>query len=235
MIDLTTALSHMKIQHDEYTIKKFYGYMDGILSWNEKINLTAITDHDEFLVKHFIDSLICCNYHEFKSAKNIVDVGTGAGFPGVPLAIVSPEKNFVLLDSLNKRLKIVNQLCNDVGINNVKTVHGRAEDLARQKEYREKFDLCVSRAVANLPVLLEYCLPFIKVGGYLMGYKGPEIYSENDISKNAVNKLGGTVLEIRNANLDGFGIDHNIILIKKLKSTPSKFPRKAGIPSKEPL
>ena len=150
---------------------KLSGYMDEILELNQHINLTAITDRDEFIRKHYIDSLLCVSYDEFKNAKNIIDVGTGGGFPGVPLAVAFPEKNFVLIDSLNKRIKIINELCEKLGIMNVRAVHGRAEELARKKDMRDSFDLCVSRAVANMSTLTEYCLPFVKKGGCFIAYK----------------------------------------------------------------
>ena len=162
-------------------------------------------------------------------------MGTGAGFPGIPLAILSPEKDFVLMDSLKKRLKIIDELCENAEISNVATVHARAEELARNKQHREKYDLCVSRAVANMAVLAEYCLPFIKVGGFLMAYKGPEAAEEAAAAARAVKTLGGEILEIRDADLNAYDISHKIIVIKKVKNTASKFPRKAGTPTKEPL
>lgn len=235
MIDLRNALSEAGLSLDKEQAGKFEEYMTGILEWNEKVNLTRITERDEFIVKHFLDSLVCCGYDEYAKAEKIIDVGTGAGFPGVPLAIVSPEKKFVLMDSLNKRLKIIDELCSSTGIANVNTVHARAEELARNKAHREKYDLCVSRAVANMAVLAEYCLPFIRVGGYLMAYKGPEAEEEAAAAKHALKLLGSEVTEIRNAELEKYDISHKIIVIKKIKNTASKYPRKAGIPSKEPL
>lgn len=140
-------------------LAQFAVYMDGVLAWNQKVNLTRITERDEFIIKHFIDSVICCGFEECKQAKEIVDVGTGGGFPGVPLAILSPDKHYTLIDSLQKRLRIIDTLCAQAGITNVTTLHGRAEDLAADSRYRQQFDLCVSRAVANTAVLAEYCLP----------------------------------------------------------------------------
>lgn len=235
MIKLKEAISDLGFPCSEKQIKQFKEYMSGILEWNEKVNLTRIMDRDEFIVKHFIDSLVCCAYDEYADARKIIDVGTGAGFPGIPLAILSPEKDFVLMDSLNKRLKIIDELCENAGISNVTTVHARAEELARNKQHREKYDLCVSRAVANMAVLAEYCLPFIKVGGFLMAYKGPEAAEEAAAAERAVKTLGGEILEIRDAKLSAYDISHKIIEIKKVKNTASKFPRKAGTPSKEPL
>ena len=235
MIKLKEAISDLGLSCSEKQMRQFEEYMSGILKWNEKVNLTRITDRDESTIKHSIDSLVCCNYAEYTNAKMIIDVGTGAGFPGIPLAILSPEKDFVLMDSLNKRLKIIDELCEKVGISNVTTVHARAEELARNKQHREKYDLCVSRAVANMAVLAEYCLPFIKVGGFLLAYKGPEAADEAGTAAHALKILGGEILDIRDAKLSAYEISHKIIVIKKVKCTASKFPRKAGTPSKEPL
>lgn len=214
---------------------KFLEYMKQILKLNESINLTAITDEKEFIIKHYFDSLVVTDLQEYINAKNVIDVGTGAGFPGIPLALHSLDKNFTLVDSLNKRLKIIDGLCNKLNIKNVETVHGRAEDLGKNPIYREKFDLCVSRAVARLDVLVEYTLPFIRIGGYLMAYKGPDYEEELKVSDKAISVLGGKVENIVQGNMEEYGIYHNIILIKKIKSTPKKFPRKPGTPTKEPI
>ena len=210
-------------------------YMDAVLDLNQHINLTAITDRAEFIRKHYADSLLCAGLDEFKSAGTIIDVGTGGGFPGIPLAVVFPEKKFVLIDSLNKRIKIINELCEKIGIKNVTAVHGRAEELARRKEMREAFDLCVSRAVANMSTLSEYCLPFVKVGGCFMAYKGPDCENELLDASHAVDVLGGDVLRIESPSYDGLDFDHRIIVIKKVINTTSRFPRKPGTPSKEPI
>ena len=232
---LKKALELMGGPSDEVTVNKYQQYMEGVLDWNEKVNLTNITDPEEFVIKHFIDSIICIDYPEFEEAGKIIDVGTGGGFPGVPLAIAAPDKEFILMDSLNKRLKIIDELCGQIGIGNVTTVHARAEELAKNKAHREQYDLCVSRAVANMATLAEYCLPFIKVGGCLMAYKGPDAEREVEEARKALYLLGGHVEEIREGNLKEFGIDHKVVIIKKVKNTPSKFPRKAGTPAKEPL
>ena len=232
---LKKTLEAMNIENSQELIEKFRIYMEGVLEWNEKVNLTTITDLDEFVIKHFIDSIICANYPEYVNAAKIIDVGTGAGFPGIPLSIISPEKEFILMDSLNKRLKIIDELCQRSDIKNVVTLHARAEELAKNKAHRERYDLCVSRAVANMSVLAEYCLPFIKVGGFLMAYKGPEAENEVKEAEHALSLLGGKAEEIRNGNLKEFGIEHKVVVIKKVKNTLSKFPRKAGTPAKEPL
>ena len=232
---LKKTLEAMNIENSQELIEKFRIYMEGVLEWNEKVNLTTITDPDEFAIKHFVDSIICANYPEYINAAKIIDVGTGAGFPGIPLSIISPEKEFILMDSLNKRLKIIEELCQRADIKNVVTLHARAEELAKNKAHRERYDLCDSRAVANMAVLAEYCLPFIKVGGFLMAYKGPEAENEVREAEHALSLLGGRAEEIRNGNLKEFGIDHKVVVIKKVSNTPSKYPRKPGTPTKEPL
>ncbi len=235
MNQLKMALEQLNIETSQIMIDKFKMYMEGILEWNEKINLTAITDKDEFIRKHYIDSLLCYEFEELQKAAKIIDVGTGAGFPGVPLAIVFPEKQFVLMDSLKKRLKVVDELCRQLGINNITTLHGRAEDLARDKKHREKYDLCVARAVANTAVLVEYTLPFIKVGGSLLAYKGSDFEKELGEGQKSISLLGGKLVDERSVAVDNLGLNHKIIVINKIKNTPMQYPRKAGTPSKEPL
>lgn len=223
------------IPFDDGIIEKFDAYRSGILQWNQFINLTAIRDPEEFTVKHFIDSSACFTLPEYSEAENIIDMGTGAGFPGVPLAILSPEKNFILADSLAKRLKIIDELCFSIGIKNVKTVHLRAEDMGRNKQHREKYDLCVSRAVANLSTLSEYCLPLVKTGGYMAAYKGATGSDELDEAQKAIKILGGEQVRWENAPLDMVGEEHKILIVKKIRATGSKYPRKAPMPSKQPL
>lgn len=209
--------------------------MEGILAWNEKVNLTNITDPAEFRIKHNADSLMCVDFPEFLEAETVIDVGTGGGFPGIPLAVYAPEKHFTLLDSLNKRLKIIDELAGELEIKNITLAHGRAEDAARAKEHREKYDLCVSRAVSNLATLSEYCLPFIKVGGYLLAYKGPGAEEEVKEAAKALKILGGSLIDIRETSMEEYGLDHRILVIKKVRNTPKAYPRKAGTPLKEPL
>lgn len=235
MDQLRMALEQLKIVTSTEMLKTFQTYMEGILEWNEKINLTAITDKDEFVRKHYIDSLLCCEFDEMQRADKIIDVGTGAGFPGVPLAIVFPEKQFVLMDSLKKRLNVIDELCKELGINNIKTLHGRAEDLSRDRKHREGYDLCVARAVANISVLAEYTLPFIKVGGNLLAYKGSDFKRELDEGQKAINLMGGKLAGERAVAIENLGLNHRIIIINKIKKTPAQYPRKAGTPSKEPL
>ncbi len=215
----------------EEMLAQMEGYMDGVLAWNEKVNLTAITDKDEFLVKHLIDSVLAIPYEPYLQARRVIDVGTGAGFPGVPLAILSPDKEFLLMDSLSKRLKIIDQLTGEIALKNIKTLHGRAEEVAQNKAHRESYDLCVSRAVANLAVLAEYCLPFIKEGGYLLAYKGPDAEKEIQDAARAIEILGGQVEMVKGPSLENFDLNHKIVFIKKIKKTPFKYPRKAGTPA----
>ena len=230
---LEEALDKLEIPYHGYVVDQFRTYMDGILAWNDKINLTAITEHDEFIIKHFVDSILCYSFDEYQDADEVIDVGTGGGFPGIPLAILSPEKDFVLADSLNKRLKVIDSLCEESEIYNVETVHGRAEELGRKEQYRETFDACVSRAVANLSVLCEYCLPFVRPGGYLLAFKGPEAEAEAKKAEKAIKTLGGKLVRIESVSLDGY--EHNICVIEKVKKTPDKYPRKPGTPAKSPL
>ena len=205
--------------------------MERILEWNKSVNLTAVKDREEFIQKHFIDSLLCAGSLEFTEASSICDVGTGGGFPGVPLAVVFPEKNFVLMDSLDKRVRIVRQICEELGINNVEVVHGRAEDLARKEEYRDSFDVCVSRAVANMRVLCEYCMPFVKPEGSFIAYKGPDCEEEVREASKAISLLGGQTARIE--TLEHLG--HCLVYVTKRTATPKAYPRKAGTPAKKPL
>lgn len=228
---LQEALDQLQISYQPEMIHQFARYRDLVLEWNEQVNLTAIKDPDEFVKRHYIDSVLICQEPAFQRAKRVVDVGTGAGFPGVPLAILYPEKEFVLMDSLNKRIKILEEMAAEIGLNNVKLVHGRAEDLAQQSAYREKFDLCVSRAVAKLSVLSEYCLPFVKVGGTFAAYKSRNAEEEIQEGLAAIEILGGELT--KRAHSPAF--DHQILMIQKKRSTLAKYPRKAGTPEKSPL
>lgn len=216
-------------------VPKLLAYREATLEWNNKVNLTAITNPDEFMQKHYVDSLLCSDAEELLRAGTVLDVGTGGGFPGIPLAIFFPEKKFVLLDSLQKRLKIVRQMADDIGLKNIEVVHGRAEDLARMPKYRERFDLCVSRAVANLSTLSELCLPFVKIGGTFISYKGPNCNEEVSDALNAIQALGGRLDHVDMPRPEFYLTDHTMIYIKKERKTPATYPRKAGTPGKEPI
>ena len=216
--------------------QKFRAYMDGVLAWNDKVNLTAITGEDEFIKKHFVDSVMCAGAPEIRGAERIADIGTGAGFPGVPLAILFPEKKFYLVDSLAKRLRIVDELCAAADIRNVTVIHGRAEDLASKKgEYRENFDCVVSRAVAGMATLAELCIPFCRQGGTFIAYKGRDFEEELEAGTAAIKEMGGEVDRIERSGDPEETFDHALIYIRKEKETPDRYPRKAGDPARKPI
>lgn len=221
-----------KMQIEVKNIEKFYKYMQLLLEWNEKINLTTIVEPEQIIVKHFLDSLTIKKYIE--DEKNIIDVGTGAGFPGVPLAIET-ENNVTLLDSLNKRINFLNDVKEKIGLENVVTVHSRAEDATKDKKYRECFDYAVSRAVAPMNVLLEYLLPFVKVGGKVICMKGPNVKEEMDNSEKVAKILGGKIEKVEELEIPEIDMKRTVVIVKKIEKTSSKYPRKAGTPSKEPL
>lgn len=206
-----------------------------LCEWNEFMNLTAITAYEEVVVKHFVDSLAVNCVYSFRERDKVVDIGTGAGFPGLPLKIMYPHTEFTLLDSLNKRIKFLDEVIAQTGLFHITTLHGRAEDYARQKEYREQYDVCVSRAVANLATLSEYCLPYVKVGGVFISYKAGGIDEELAKSENAIRLLGGEIAELRQIVLPDTDIERTFVVIKKISQTNKKYPRKAGQPGKEPL
>lgn len=215
--------------------KKFQDYYELLITWNEKVNLTAITQYDEVITKHFIDSLAVADIIDMSKVKSIIDIGTGAGFPGIPLKIVYPHLKVTLLDSLNKRINFLNEVITDLELDHVLTIHGRAEDFGVDKNYRERYDLCVSRAVANLSTLSEYSLPFIKVGGIFAPYKAGDINEEMANSEKAIKILGGKVKEIRYFELPETDIKRSIPVIEKVRKTEKKYPRKAPLPGKKPL
>lgn len=236
MKKLKYALESVGAPHDDKTVGKLYYFMDLVLERNEIINLTTITERDEFEKKHLMDSIICYGWPEIDNAKKIIDVGTGAGFPGVPLAILYPHKSFLLLDSLNKRLEFIMEAADKLEVNNIKVLHSRAEDAGRDPKYREKFDLCVSRALSSLSILSEYCFPFIRKNGFLYAYKTKRAIDEIEESSLARNLLGAKEeIDIRESEIPGFHLDHNVWVIKKIRTTPNTYPRKAGIPKKVPL
>lgn len=215
--------------------EQFDQYYEILVEWNKVMNLTGITEYEEVNEKHFLDSLSIVKSCDMTNVSSLIDVGTGAGFPGIPLKIVFPEIKVVLLDSLNKRIRFLNEVIAKLGLNGIETIHGRAEDFAKKADYREKFDLCVSRAVANLATLSEYCLPYVKVGGYFVPYKSEEVDEEVEQARNAAKILGGTIEEVYKFKLQETEIGRSFIKIKKIKSTAKRYPRKAGLPAKEPL
>ncbi len=224
---------NMNLSEEQYD--KFIKYMRLVQEWNQKINLTAITEDEEFIKKHFIDCIKAFKSDELKNAKNLIDVGTGAGFPGLPIAIMREDLNVTLLDSLNKRINFLNIVINELGLKNVITIHSRAEDGARKKELRENFDIATSRAVANMTVLSEFCLPYVKVGGHFVALKGPAIEEELKASKNALGVLGGRLKEVIELEIEDTDLKHNVVIVSKEKECPNSYPRKAGIITKKPL
>ncbi|MCI9246729.1 MAG: 16S rRNA (guanine(527)-N(7))-methyltransferase RsmG [Clostridia bacterium] len=211
---------------------QFYQYMQLLLEWNEKMNLTAITEPQEILTKHFIDSISVVPY--IKEGDKILDIGTGAGFPGIPLKIVLPQNSFTLLDSLNKRIHFLQEVVEQLKLENIEAVHGRAEEFCKE-DRREGYHIVVSRAVAKLNVLLEYMLPFTKVGGKCICMKALEIEEELEDAKKAIEILGGTIEKVEEITLEDTDITRKLVIVKKIKETPKKYPRKAGTPSKEPI
>lgn len=219
---------------DTDNIDKFEKYKELILKYNEHTNLTRITEDDEFNVKHFLDSLSLFKTKKFDGEKKIIDIGTGAGFPGIPLKLYNEQLDITLLDSLRKRIDFLNGVIEELNLKKIKAIHARAEEIARTEEYREQFDIAVSRAVANLATLTEYAMGFVKVGGYFISQKGPEYKEELEKAKRAIELMGGIVEDVIHTPLPK-DIDHYIIVIKKLKKTDKKYPRGGGKPRKAPL
>lgn len=232
---LTEKVKELSILLNDKQIQQFEQYYNILVEWNKVMNLTAITEYEEVVEKHFLDSLTIVNAIHVKKIETLIDVGTGAGFPGIPLKIAFPHLKVTLLDSLNKRIKFLNEVIDLLELNDIKAIHGRAEDYAKQAEYREQYDICVSRAVANLATLSEYCLPYVKVDGLFVPYKSGEIDEELKSSEKAVSILGGKVEEVVKFQLPGTDIGRSFVKIHKIKETKKKYPRKAGMPTKEPL
>lgn len=213
--------------------EQFFEYMNLLIEWNEKMNLTAITEPEEIILKHFIDSITILK--ELEDNSKVVDVGTGAGFPGIPLSIMNPTLKITLVDSLNKRLIFLQEVVDKLGLKNIEIVHARAEEFGQNKRYRESFDVATSRAVANLSILSEYLIPLVKVEGKVISMKASEADEEINDAKKAIEVLGGTIEKIDEFNLPQSDIGRTVIIIRKNKQTPNKYPRKPGTPSKEPI
>ena len=230
LIGLSRAIN---IEMNNEQAEKFYKYMKLLIEWNEKINLTAITEENEIILKHFIDSLTVLKY--INQTDRIIDVGTGAGFPGIPIAIMMPNTKITLLDSLNKRINFLNDVIKELELKNIETIHSRSEDCGKDISKREYYDIAIARAVANLTTLSEYLLPFVKIGGKMICMKGSEVEEELKNADFAIKELGGEITLKDEFYLPDSDIKRNIIVAKKVQYTPKKYPRKAGIPAKEPI
>lgn len=232
---LKSGFEEIGLTYTEDIEKKFNIYKDLLLEWNKKINITRIENDEEIYIKHYLDSVLLLDSSNKSIDKKIIDVGTGGGFPGLPLKIVNDNFKLTLLDSLRKRIDFLQLVVDELGLKNVDLIHGRAEDFGQNKNYREKYDICVSRAVAPLNVLVELCLPFVKPGGYFAAYKSESISEEINEAKNAVEKLSGKIADIKLIKIPNSNITRKIIIIEKIKEMEKIYPRKAGTPEKKPL
>ncbi len=217
---------NLSFSKDQY--EQFMRYKDLLKEWNEKMNLTAITEDEEIISKHFIDSIQAFQFDELKDAMTLIDVGTGAGFPGLPIKIMKPELKVTLLDSTNKKLGFLKVVSQELKLNNVEFIHSRAEDGARKIGYRDSYDIAISRAVANLSLLTELCLPYVKIGGHFIALKGPAVDQEIDDAKYAVQVLGGKIVKTMEVDIEGTDLKHNLVVIRKVKATPKDFPRSSS-------
>lgn len=232
---LKNGCSEFGITLSSYQEQQFVKYYEYLTEKNKVMNLTGITEFQEVLVKHFLDSLSCVKALDMEKIHSIIDIGTGAGFPGIPLKIVFPKIKVCLLDSLKKRVIFLEEVITLLNLTDIKAIHGRAEEYAKNKEYREKFSLCVSRAVSNLATLSEYCLPYVKCGGNFVSYKSGKVQEEVKESQKAVEILGGIIKDVKYFNLPGFDIERSLVVVNKIKPTPGRYPRKVGTPLKEPI
>ena len=234
---MTRNLTELSVTLSDRQMEQFYQYYQLLTEWNRVMNLTAITELEEVVTKHFVDSLTLVKAVDREKLREcrVLDLGTGAGFPGIPLKILFPHMKVVLLDSLNKRIKFLDEVIHSLNLEEISAVHGRAEDYGRDGDYRERFDLCVSRAVANLSTLSEYCLPFVKIGGYFVSYKSGKAEEEIRQAKGAWKLLGGKLEDTVEFSLPGSDMERSLIRVRKVEGTNKKYPRKVGIPGKEPL
>lgn len=228
-------LEKINVVLDDHQINQFMKYYELLIEWNSFMNLTSITEYEDVVNKHFIDSILLVKSYDVSKNVNIIDVGTGAGFPGIPLKIAFPNLNITLLDSLQKRIKFLDEVILQLDLKNINTIHGRAEDYTKPNKLREEYDLVVSRAVANLATLSEYCLPFVKVGGKFISYKSDKLLVELEDAKKAIYLLGGEISKQVDFILPDSDIYRNLVVINKIRSTPKRFPRKPGLASKEPI
>lgn len=229
------GLEEVNFNITEEKFNNFKEYKELLQEWNQKIDITTIIEDEEVDIKHFLDSLSILESDIIKPGMKVIDIGTGGGFPGIPLKIVRDDLDILLLDSLNKRINFLKQVISDLGLENIDAIHGRAEELSRKEEYREQYDLAVSRAVAYLDTLVEYTLPFVKVGGYFISMKGPDVADEVDQAKNAINILGGKLVGVKEVKIPQSDIVHSLVIIEKVKATGKKYPRGGGKPRKKPL
>lgn len=232
---LEEGCKELGITLDEIQKKQFTDFYEYLVEKNKVMNLTGITEFQEVLIKHFLDSLACVKAVDMSRIKRIMDIGTGAGFPGVPLKIAFPHLEACLLDSLKKRVNFLEETFQMLKLENITAIHGRAEEYAKNKQYRETYDLCVSRAVSNLATLSEYCLPYVKTGGYFISYKSGTVQEEVEQAQKAVKILGGKIKDVVYFQLPDSEIQRSLVVIEKIKATPGRYPRKAGTPLKEPL
>jgi 16S rRNA (guanine527-N7)-methyltransferase len=229
------SLKKLNIDYNELQVGKLSAYYDILMEWNCKMNLTSIISEEDVITKHFIDSLLVAKVIDLRKINSLIDIGTGAGFPAIPIKILFPHIQMTLIDALNKRINFLNHLCKEIELEGVECIHGRAEQYGQNPSYREQFDLSVSRAVSQLSVLSEYCIPFVNIDGYFISYKSIESTDEINLSKNAIHILGGHLEGVKEVTLPFTEITRSFAVIKKVKGTDDKYPRKEGKPSKKPL
>ncbi len=232
---LIKGSKELGVELKDKDIERFKKYKELLKEWNTKINITAITDDEEIDIKHFLDSLTPLNTGKLNNGLKLIDVGTGGGFPGLPLKIINEDLEVTLLDSLNKRIVFLNEVITALDLRGIEAIHGRAEELSRTSQYRESYDICISRAVASLDTLCEYCIPFVKVGGYFISMKGPDVEEELKNSEKAIKVLGGKLIDKKIIKIPESDIEHSLLIIEKIRETPTKYPRGGGKPRKNPL
>lgn len=228
-------LEALQIVLNKEQLCQFMSYYELLVEWNQVMNLTAITDFEEVCKKHFTDSLSLVKAYKINAPISVIDVGTGAGFPGIPLKIAFPVIEVILLDSLHKRVDFLKTVIDNLGLKKIEALHGRAEDYAKEKKFREQFDLCVSRAVSNLSTLSEYCIPYVKIGGHFISYKSEKLSEEKKDAEYAISVLGGEIEDQISFQIPNSDINRNLLIVRKKKETPVNYPRKAGLPLKKPI